>query len=261
MFLYRRALQQEASFFNLVVGSHASDYNALLSYVGRGITILERKYMMVTGFAAPDFAGEPDERGNYDIRVKDDAFYVYVRYEKTTTCPFINSHPADQFKRATTLPAGAKEVTETEFQDALASRPIDDLLEGEELPFDTDDHIVIQEPPPKPKKNGRGLTKAVNEAKDIVAMKKAPPKLNKHGVDVSGVPKFMLVGETTLDDITAVKRDRNGVKGISVGGKPKPLKAAPKAPPEPPAKPAAKTKKPQEAKKKAAKKPPAKKKG
>jgi hypothetical protein len=245
MFLLRRALQVEYCLFNLLNTRHAADYNAFLSFVGQGITIKERKLQIVTGFVSPDFEAGPDENGNLPMRIKDDAAYLYVTYTKSPTCPWQPPWPAS---RSMFDKLNKHVEEESDRVQTPRSEDIDDAIEG--LSGD-DEHIVIPEaPPPKPRaKKVTGVDKAIRDAGKIIHEK----KLNQHGVDVSGIPKFMLVGDVSLDDITAVKRDHGGVTGITVGGKK--VTAAP-----PPDEPLPWEEAPREAKKKTAKKPAASKK-
>lgn len=201
MFLYRRAWQVEHCLFNLLNTQHAADYNALLTWIGRGINILERKLQIVTGFAAPDFEAGPDEHGNIPTRIKDDAAYMFVRYERSPACPF---HPVWKADRSSLAAFGVEGDPDA---------PKADLPPWEGGEEDDEEHIVIAAPPPKPPK--KGVDKVVAKAKETIAK----ATRNQLGVDLAGVPDEMLelVGR---DNVTAVKKERDGSVTLSVGGKP-----------------------------------------
>lgn len=205
MFLYRRAWQVESCLFNLLNTRHAADYNAFLSWVGRGITVLERKLQIVTGFAAPDFEADPDEHGNIPTRIKDDAAYLYVRYERSPSCAF---RPPWKAENGYLVAFGAEAPKGATVH----------MVSEEEIDGAIDDHIVIPARPPKaPKK--KAIDKVVAGAKTAIAT----AVLNQLGVDVTGVPEWMIkTAGGNIDAITAVQRQGRMVKGISMGARKKP---------------------------------------
>lgn len=88
MFLYRRTLIREACLFNICNPAHRAAYNKLLAEEGRTVFIEKTKEWGTTGFVSPDFEAEFDPHGPPTMRYKDDAFYIYVVYDKTPDSPW-----------------------------------------------------------------------------------------------------------------------------------------------------------------------------
>jgi hypothetical protein len=206
----RRRLPTRAALFNMMKPSHENLLNAILAEDGRTITVIERKPFMVTGFAAPDFDAEMEKGEPMPTRIKDDAFYYFLVFQVSPQCPidFTAFRCLDDAARQIAMAAGSPERMR-ELSDA--NEP---LFDPDDIVIDIQAETAKRVAAKKPRKKAaakpiRGEHKVVPE-----------PRLNQHGIDVSGVPAFMLVGGATLEDITAIKRDRNGVKGVSIGSTP-----------------------------------------
>lgn len=86
MFLLRTKLRREACLFNLMNRDHLGEYNMLLAEEGRSLRIIKQKEFMVTGFAVPIM----DDNGEFaELKIKHDALYIFIIYDKTPDSPFI----------------------------------------------------------------------------------------------------------------------------------------------------------------------------
>jgi len=212
MFLLRARLRKECQLLDIMTPKGERILNEILAEDGHTLRILVQKEQMAKGSIKHAFREEED-----DVVVPD-SFYVFVLYERTEGCPII---------------AGSSIVGPLRDRDfngvkvKLKSNP-----EGSLGPEDVEIRV------PEPARKGAKKPASKN---DVPGKRKGAGKVNAHGVDLDGVPDFMLNIAGDADNITAVKRDRNGVKGVSVGPRPKPQ-------PEPA---------PPPAKKKEATKPPA----
>lgn len=173
MFLYRSPTQwiREACFFNLVNRTDAQTYNLLLSFEGRGIRVLKQKEWGTTGFAAPDF-NSPDGDGGFDIRIKDDAFYVFVLYDRAADCPFKAPHRAEL--HASQVLVNGKPVAE------IKHMTEDEVMVIEVGDGDTNESVLKKIEDAESKKRRREVV--IDVSAEPVAKEKKAPKPKKGAV-------------------------------------------------------------------------------
>lgn len=208
MFLLRARLRKECQLLDIMTSRGERIFNEILAEDGHTLRILIQKEFMAKGSIKPA-RSEHDED-----EVVPDSFYVFLLYERTEGCPIVAG--------STIVPPGRRhnvDGAEVTFKKSIS----DEDLNADDV------EIVVPEPTRKRAKASKN---------DVPGKKKAAGKVNANGVDLDGVPDFMMNIAGDPDNITAVRRDRSGVKGISVGGKSKAAEAPPPepAPPAPPKK-------------------------